>query len=387
MSFRENTDFNSIFIRKRNDKYCVIGQYIGLDGKEKQKTLVSCTSKEDAEKEKIKIKAALLENRFIDSPDATLYDRYMEYYSDPLKNLSHTTEYVAKKIGEKYACFLNVKLKNLDVKTFKRMLQRIYSLDLKENTKKSIVSKIRAVVRECELNKEIPLITPYVKISRRNATAAEAIKQSEKRFCLTEEEVKQLLNYTPTKGAEKTAMLCIYTFLETGVRFGEMAGLKWESVDFNKKQIKIKNNLQWDSKAKKLIDIPPKGKKIRTISISDTLLGKYQEELKKQKELVSMGLMDHLEYVHLNTQLRPFQEGTAVSCIKKTMQAAGIEPINIHALRHTHATMLLKSDVPVSVVSKRLGHTQTSLTMDVYVHALEDDSKAAAGMIDIFIDD
>ena len=60
MSFKENTEFNSIFVRKRNNKFCVIGQYIGDDDKEKQKTLASFTSKEDAENEKIKIKAAIL---------------------------------------------------------------------------------------------------------------------------------------------------------------------------------------------------------------------------------------------------------------------------------------------------------------------------------------
>ena len=386
MFFKENIEFNSIFVRKRNNRYCVMGQYIGDDGKEKQKTLASCTSKEDAENEKVKIKAALLENRFITSPDATLYDKYIEYYNDPIRNLSSTTKYVALNVGKQYKHLLDIKLKDLNLMTFKRILKNIYSTDLKESSKKTIVAKIFAVVRECEFNQEIPIITPYAKINRRNVQAVEKMENSKKRFCLTKEEVKQLLCYKPQKDYEKTAMLCIYTFLETGVRFGEMAGLKWESVDFDKKQIFIKNNLQRKNGEKKLVDLPPKDKKIRVISISDTLLDKYKEELDKQKKLVQIGLLDKLEYVHLNTHFKPFASNTATVCIQKTMQAAGIEPINLHALRHTHATLLINNGVPINIVSKRLGHAKVSMTLNVYTHVLDEESKAAAGLIDEFLE-
>lgn len=386
MSFRENTDFNSIFIRKRNDKYCVIGQYIGDDGKEKQKTLASCTSKEDAENEKVKIKAAILENRFINSPNATLYDRFIEYYEDPLKNLAPTTIQRCKKFAESNKKVLNIKLSNLDIKTYKRILKNIYSRkNLKESSKNLIISTISCVVRECERNKEIELITPFVQAKRKTATAIEKLEKEDERFYLNKNEVAKLLNYKPIGKIEESGMLCIYTFLETGVRFGEMAGLKWESVDFKKKNIKIKNNLQRDYENRVFLDLPAKGRRNRTISVSDILLEKYKLELERQKELVKMGLLNELTYVHLNSRLRPFMEKTADNYVKRIMKNAGVEPIKMHALRHTHASILLSNHTPVLVVSRRLGHATTAMTMNIYAHVLEEDAIAAAGLIDDFI--
>lgn len=386
MSFKENTDFNSIFVRKRNNRYCVIGQYLGDDGKEKQKTLASCTSKENAENEKVKIKAALLENRFITSPDTTLYDRFIEYYDDPLKNLAPKTIYNAKKSAENYKNLLKIKLEDLNIFSLKKIIIKIYSeKNLKESSKNVIISRILSVVKECERNKEIELITPYINTKRRTITALEALEKEDERLFLNKNEVEKLLNYKPQKNTEKAGMLCIYTFLETGVRFGEMAGLKWESVDFAGKQIKIKNNLQVDPDSKKFLDFPTKGRRTRTISVSDILLEKFKLELERQKELVRMGLLKELSYVHLNTRLKPLNESTARRLVNNVMVKAGVEPIKMHALRHTHASILISNHVPVIIISKRLGHASTSITMDIYAHVLEEDAIAAAGLIDDFI--
>lgn len=378
-------EFNSIFVRKRREKFCVIGQYIGIDGKEKQKTLASCSSKEDAENEKIKIKAALLEKRFIYSPESTLLDRYKEYYHDPLKNFSATTVKKSLSYTKKLAPLLSIKLKDLNINTYRSILNRIYSLeDNKESTKKTIVSRITAVVRECERNKEIPLVTPYVRINRRSEIALEKIENAEKRKSLNSEEVKKILNYIPKNFSQKRGKMCCYTFLETGVRFGELAGLKWESVDFEKKQIIIKNNLQYSDK--KLVDSIPKGKKARTISVSENLLKIYKNELEEQEYLYKLGVIDKIEYVHLNTLYRPFNSQTCAYCVRNFLEAAGVKPCKLHTLRHTHATLLLKNNIPISVISARLGHSKISTTMDVYTHALEEDSIAAAGLIDNFLD-
>ena len=384
MSFNKNINYNSIFVRKRRDKFCVIGQYIGKDGKEKQKTLTSCATKEDAENEKIKIKAAILESRFITSPDATLLDRYERYYHDPLKSLAENTVNSAMHSAGQLAPILKIKLKDLDINSYRSILSQIYSIDQKESSKKTIASRVVAVVRECERNKEIPLITPYVRINRRNEIAAEEIEKADKRFSLNSEEVEKILNYTPKNFYQQRGRLFCYTYLETGIRFGELAGLKWDAVDFKKKQIVIKNNLQYINR--KLVDKIPKGKKMRTISVSDKLLEVYREELEDQKNMHKLGALKKIEYVHLNTEFNPLNSHTCIRCVKKFMEAAGVEPCPMHTLRHTHATMLLKEHTPVTVVAKRLGHSKTSTTMDIYAHALEEDSKAAAGIIDQFID-
>jgi integrase len=55
-----------------------------------------------------------------------------------------------------------------------------------------------------------------------------------------------------------------------------------------------------------------------------------------------------------------------------------IKPITFHGLRHTHITLLLKSGVPVHVVSARAGHAKASITLDTYAHLLGDEDAGAA---------
>jgi integrase len=59
-------------------------------------------------------------------------------------------------------------------------------------------------------------------------------------------------------------------------------------------------------------------------------------------------------------------------------EVAKIKPITFHGLRHTHATLLLKSGVPVHVVSARLGHAKPSITLDTYCHLLGGEDNDAA---------
>ena len=61
-----------------------------------------------------------------------------------------------------------------------------------------------------------------------------------------------------------------------------------------------------------------------------------------------------------------------------TSKVAAIKPITFHCLRHTHITLLLKSGVPVHVVSARAGHAKPSITLDTYCHLLGGEDNDAA---------
>jgi integrase len=59
-------------------------------------------------------------------------------------------------------------------------------------------------------------------------------------------------------------------------------------------------------------------------------------------------------------------------------EAAGVRQVRLHDVRHAHATLMLANGVPVEVISKRLGHSRISTTMDLYVHPDRDQQRAAA---------
>jgi site-specific recombinase XerC len=60
------------------------------------------------------------------------------------------------------------------------------------------------------------------------------------------------------------------------------------------------------------------------------------------------------------------------------MRKAGIQGVSLHSLRHTHASELLSSGVPIPTVAKRLGHANANVTLSIYAHAIEADELAAA---------
>jgi integrase len=61
--------------------------------------------------------------------------------------------------------------------------------------------------------------------------------------------------------------------------------------------------------------------------------------------------------------------------------AAGVPRIRLHDLRHTHAALVLAAGTPIKVVSERLGHSKTSITLDTYAHALPDIQDGAVDVI------
>jgi len=65
----------------------------------------------------------------------------------------------------------------------------------------------------------------------------------------------------------------------------------------------------------------------------------------------------------------------------RVIKAAGVRRIKVHGPRHTSATLLLAAGVPIQVVAQRLGHSQVSMTLDVYAHALPDMQRDAAAKL------
>jgi integrase len=71
---------------------------------------------------------------------------------------------------------------------------------------------------------------------------------------------------------------------------------------------------------------------------------------------------------------------------KKTVRKAGLDGFRFHDLRHTHASLLLQSRVPVKIVSERLGHSSVATTMDIYAHVLPGDDAEAAEVLAAIVD-
>lgn len=71
---------------------------------------------------------------------------------------------------------------------------------------------------------------------------------------------------------------------------------------------------------------------------------------------------------------------------RRHVRDAGLPPIRLHDLRHTHASIALRAGVPLKVISERLGHADVAFTMNVYAHAIPGMQAEAAAMVVALID-
>jgi integrase len=148
------------------------------------------------------------------------------------------------------------------------------------------------------------------------------------------------------------------TAINTGMRRGEVLGLRWQDIYFDNNIIYVRQSLQ-EVKKVGLTFKEPKSGKSRSISITPTLAKELNKLYKQQladKLLLGQGYQD-LDLVFAQKNGKPIQPTVMARNYRKMVETSGLPYIRFHDLRHTHATLLLQQGVHPKVVSERLGHS------------------------------
>lgn len=183
--------------------------------------------------------------------------------------------------------------------------------------------------------------------------------------------------------------------LGTGLRRGELLALRWSDIDFENKTINVDSNIQQayifeDEETKRLEKIEQEPKTVnsfRTVPIPSKVLDKLQEHKQKQEQYK---LAFQERYID-NDFVICDKYGKALDVkrptrmfysIQKKMGIPEDEKIKFHGLRKTYATRLFEKEVPPKTVQMLLGHSEISITLDIYTQVMENKKVEAIEKID-----
>lgn len=175
-----------------------------------------------------------------------------------------------------------------------------------------------------------------------------------------------------------------FTVLRTGMRKGEVLGLKWEDIDFDSKSINIERSLV-EVNGKALLQDSTKTKNsCRTIAISDELvkeLRKHRATQKQNRLALGQPFSKH-DFVFAWDDSRFISPSYLYHHFKKLLLKNGLPAVRFHDLRHTFATLAIKEGVNPKVLSEMLGHSSVKVTLDIYFHVSLDMQGEAAEKIE-----
>ena len=155
--------------------------------------------------------------------------------------------------------------------------------------------------------------------------------------------------------------ICTLLSLYTGLRIGEVCGLKWEDIDFKKGCISVNKTVErislGNGKTKVVVGDPKTESSIRKVYVP-TFIIELLKDHKKSSDLFV-----------LSGKQNPTEPRTLQYRFEKILKSAGIREMKFHSLRHTYATICIEKGVDIKTLSELLGHSDVKITLNTYVHS------------------
>lgn len=285
-------------------------------------------------------------------------DRMQPKAFDGLKNKAN---YTKRLLGE-------IAIKKLTVSQYQKFYNEIAGYDYTVNYKNDILSTCKRIIRFANKRYGISSSVPEMFDNFKDLT-----KAPKNVSYYTLEQFNKLIETTDDIRFKGLFSIMFYN----GLRAGEANALTWKDIDFNNKTVNINKSV--NSSAKEKVIYPPKTQSsYRELPLSDTVLS----------------IMDELKafwstYKHFSDEwycfggIRPLPQNTMQKGREKYMKAAGLPVIRLHDLRHSCASLLINVlRIPITSVSKYLGHENPQITLSVYSHFYKEQLDSIASDID-----
>jgi len=361
-------------LRKRGNKWSfVIDAGTNPDGSRKQKWYSGYDTKVEAEKALTEVLSKLNKGIYVDSKNLTVEEYLNLWISEYAEtNVKPKTYRSYKDTVEKYL------IPNLGRKKLEKLtpveIQSYLNIKIKEGELSNTTILYHYKVLKQSLNQAIK----WQLLNYNPCNAVDPPKKSKKEMKVLDEfEIELLLDHVK----KEKIYLPVLLALTTGMRRGEICGLKWSDVDFINNVIYVSKALQMIEGTLTLVE-PKTQKSNRSVAVPENVMEVLKAERKKQIEyrMILGETYKNNNFVCSWDDGRPINPDYISKTFPKIRRKLGLE-VRFHDLRHTHATMLLKQNIHPKVVQERLGHSSIGITMDTYSHVSPDMQKEAAKKI------
>lgn len=206
--------------------------------------------------------------------------------------------------------------------------------------------------------------------------------------CLDEAQAKLLIQLLADEPIQYRTMITMLVY--TGLRRGELCGLEWQDIDFNTRTLTVARSSLYIGNGQTITKEPKTRSGKRKLTLSNTaclLLLEYREWQDRRKaDLGDQWIGTGRLFTQWNGA--PIHPQTISDWFRKFLaRHPELPKVRLHSLRHSNATLLIAEGVDIRTVSNRLGHAQTSTTLNIYSHALQSRDAAAADCLDAALGD
>lgn len=344
----------------------------GLDtGKAIYRNVLGRTQAEVREK----LKAAIGEAQGLDAAKTGKYtvgqwmDVWYENYAKiKVRPSSHQTYrgYIENHIKPNIGSMPLNKLSSLELQKFyKKLLNRgrVTRLEAKNQPKGLSPKTVRNIHQILESAMKL---AQEQKLIIKDPTAGCALPKVEKKE-MKILPVEQLASFL-REARESGVFELYYLDLATGLRRGELLGLKWTDIDLEKGELQVKRQVVRIEG--KIVEAPLKTKNAyRTLPLAEDTV----QVLKQQKKKAGSS-----PWVFPSPTGGPISPDSVLHMLHRVLKRAGLPRVRFHDLRHTFATLALQNGVDIKTVSGMLGHFSAGFTLDTYAHVTTAAQKEAA---------
>lgn len=367
-------------IRKRGPGRWAVVLYLGRDpatGKEKRRWYTVRGTRRDAERLRAKLVHEFYLGTYVEPTRITLREFLTRFLEGIRPSVAPSTYSVYEMVVRRYMLpsLGPVLLARLTPDAIQKMINRLVEEggpDGKPLSPATALKTLSVLHRALEQAVRWGLIgrNPCKLVDRPKIPRTEMQVWDEEQVRLFLAEAKRTSRYYPLYLAAVT----------TGMRQGELLGLRWKDVDLASGVARI-SQIYYRGSFRE----PKSQRSRRTVVLPEVLVRELVELKRRQEEEKRIIGEDYnrLDLVFVQSNGKPVHVRNMIRRdFEPIMRRAGVPKIRFHDLRHTHATYLLKRGVHPKIVSERLGHSRIGTTMDIYSHVFPEMQREATRQVD-----